>query len=616
MDWLIFYIIGLIMLISGLLYYVIKGRKKRNGSLVLFAVFFFVFFVWYIPIENQRDFYSMPEAIIAAIFRGIGAVKGDSYSKETLNTAGWLESAYAISIMLVKLIILCLTVNVILWMLKRPYQNIRNWLGRNKKTYIFYKVNSKTINTAKSMADREDARIIFFTDSELSESEKSLVDSVNGIYFEKTPEDVFGKIIKIKELKRGGKRIEVFLFGDNDAENLQCMKKLCSNIRDWGKKSNKDSDEDSDQNSDRNQEGEVRVYIELVDASWDIRNAIFPENAEFKNLVINTVITEENFALNNLYYNSIFDYYVEEENNKIIKLLFVGFDKCSDEMLKTALWLGQMPGFKIEITVIEPDNNYEKFLYECPGIQDAMDEAEVACYKISYFGGVNYESRAFSKVVEEHIDFTFAFVNTGSDMMNCNAARHIMSCRIRNGINAECLIQTKNEFSVIPAQESWNMIHEVGKIDEIYTYVNITNSTIEEVTRKIHNIRQQEKKREKEQKGETYKEISWNEYCKDEYKRKSTYARTLAVRYKLKVIEKYYDGDFSLLENSRQWAIYEHMRWNVYTWSLGYVKGEKKDDSIKTHDCLIAFSDLSEKIQAYDYIKVDKETCELVLKDN
>lgn len=591
MYWMIFYTIGLAILVAGLLYYAMKGRKERNGLVWLFAFFFCVIFVWYIPIEGQKNTYSVPEAILSAVFRGIGSVKGDSYSKEVSISVQWFESIYSISIMTVKLIIIFLTANVVLSLFKQPYQNIRNWSDRNKKTYIFYKVNSKTINIAKSVADREDARIIFFTDSVMSESERSSVESVKGIFFEKTPEYVFDKIIKAKELKRKGSRIEVFIFGDSDAENLQCMKRLCSNIKD--------------------PEREVRVYIELVDASWDIRNDMFVENAGSKNLVINMVITEENFALNNLYSNSIFDNYVEEGHVKTIKLLFIGFDRCSEEMFKTALWLGQMPGFKIETAVIEQGNAYERLAYECPGIKDALDEAGMACYKISHFSGISYETRDFSEAVEKHIGFTFAFINTGNDITNCNIARQLMSCRIRNDIDAECVIQIKNETSVISDQKSWSMIREAGKMSEIYTYDNITNSTIEKVTKMIHDIRQQEKK----SKDAEYTVIDWNDYCRDEYKRKSTYARSLAIRYKLKLIHKYHDGDYSLLESSRQWAECEHMRWNVYTWSLGFVKGNRTDLKGKIHIDLIAFNDLPEKIQAYDYVKVDKKTCDILMED-
>ncbi|MCR4896737.1 MAG: hypothetical protein K5891_08195, partial [Lachnospiraceae bacterium] len=112
---------------------------------------------------------------------------------------------------------------------------------------------------------------------------------------------------------------------------------------------------------------------------------------------------------------------------------------------------------------------------------------------------------------------------------------------------------------------------------------------------------------------------TWTQYCNDEYNRHSVYARTLSFKYKVAIIDEFYGSDYSITSTDRTWKIYEHMRWDVYTRTLGYVLTEQplKDavgklerpnrDLAKAHSDLVPFEELDEETKAKDSLKLTPE---------
>ena len=130
----------------------------------------------------------------------------------------------------------------------------------------------------------------------------------------------------------------------------------------------------------------------------------------------------------------------------------------------------------------------------------------------------------------------------------------------------------------------------VGGIHEVYDFKFITMSAIEKATIAIHETR--------------YKDKTWEEYCNNEYNRHSVYARTLSFAYKVKLIDENEKtrGQYDLTYTDHDWIVYEHMRWDMYTRTLGYAKpsesilsrynGKIPGDErkvLKVHECLVTF---------------------------
>ena len=172
-----------------------------------------------------------------------------------------------------------------------------------------------------------------------------------------------------------------------------------------------------------------------------------------------------------------------------------------------------------------------------------------------------------------HLDFTFAFINAGDDLINANLAMRLNTICYRNKKNNPYRIQVSitNERVHKSICHMWNPclrehIDVVGSLCETYDHSFITMSDLERASAAIHHVRYPK---------DRPSSPTWTSYCNNEYNRHSVYARTLSLKYKVWVIDKFYNSEYSLINTDTTWKKYEHMRWNVYSRTLGYILARK-----------------------------------------
>lgn len=177
-----------------------------------------------------------------------------------------------------------------------------------------------------------------------------------------------------------------------------------------------------------------------------------------------------------------------------------------------------------------------------------------------------------------------------------------------------CIVESKEFLDNYNSAMMKNIVPS-GMFAEIYHYDFVTMSAIEKCSAAIHAVRNQERK-----KNDPNSNIkSWVAYCNNEYNRHSVYARTLALKYKVDLIEQNYGADYSLVSKDRIWKIYEHMRWNMYTRTMGYQVASKEmmdalgklDKDTRNiamiHKDLILFEELPKEEQDKDGIVLTPE---------
>ncbi len=586
MLFIVSFILGLLFAALGFyIYFKTENRDKRN-SLVLVLFVFIAIVIWYIPLEISQEVYSVPEGVLSAILQGVASLTGDSYSKEMVADPT-ISALFSFAIMAGRIIILVFLFDVVISFVGVPYQYILSWINRKRKTFVFGTVNERTIAIARSVGSKKETRMIFACGKDADNESLEALKDTGALYFTKS----IGQVLRNLVRDEISDTVEVFIFGDNDAENIESLSELAEATK-------------------NDKYRHIKAYVELNSTSLIIQNSISTRYRHQERLTVNFIRTAENFAYNNLYDNYIIENAVNEKNLKIIRALIIGADDISIGMLKTMLWLLQIPGYKLEVEVISDSEFISGFKYACPEIKDDMDEPGMAAYHVGLHEGIGYRSEEFGRLIKENGAFTFAFVNCGDDVLNYNVAADLYMFRKRAGIDGDCLIQVRNDkVSAISDKddELWKHTMAVGTDRDLYSYSYLTNAPIEEAAKLVHDKRQLEK-------GLTDR-VPWDEYCRDEYKRRSTYARALSLRYKLYVISQDYRADYSLLKTDREWMMYEHMRWNVYMQTGGYIKSDKKDTVIgKTHTDLVPFGELAESTQIRDAISVDDDIVNSLLK--
>lgn len=609
--WYTCFVLGVFFFIFGIVY-LFRKRYVREDHFIKAAVFEFVAsWILYIPEELFNDIPdSIPvlkeiESIFTALLRTFNIYLGNDYSRITFEGHPVFSSLYAVLITVVNIIMLLFVAGFIMKFLDGPVQNLKISFRKRRYTYIFPVYNEKTLAIAESIKKQKINLIFLSADGNKASSDKQKIAELGGIY---AGGPAIGIINRVGRKSEG---IEVFLFGDTEESNLIELKNICTGIEAGVK-------------------APVKVYVELSDTPWDMYDSFLDKysGSDNKKLVINFIRTEENFAYNNLLKNSIFENAIQKNDYKEIKILIIGMNERNLEMLKAVLHLGQMPGFRLTVMVLDEGSGRSMLKAKMPDIYDECNKEGDAIYRLIYKENVGLES--LKTVEEEYPDFTFAFVNAGDDLKNVNIAMQLNGMNIRLGRKDSYKIQVNVQKQKICID--WNKaitenLDLVGDLKTTYGYDLITMSDIEKGTIAIHEVRHP--------KG-TPGYRSWVSYCNNEYNRHSVYARTLSFKYKVKLIHDLYDpkdelkgtdGEWDIYKiagKDRKWKIYEHMRWNMYTRTQGFISADKKllDGSgepaikirlvAKVQNDLVDYSELSKEEQDKDALELTPDIVKIL----
>ncbi|MCR4655125.1 MAG: hypothetical protein K5770_02680 [Lachnospiraceae bacterium] len=609
--WYICFVAGLFLFIYGIRYlFRKKGLLKEDlarASLYEFSASVIMYFPeeLYNDIPPSFPFLHVVESFFTALLRTFNIYLGNGYERVTCEGHPVFSGFYATLMTIANIVLLLFVVGFIIQFFDGPVQKIRLLARRKRHAYLFPCCNEKTIAIAQSINDPEKSLIFLCDKKELSEENKTQIEEIKGIYLCDTPSQL------LRRLPDPIVKLEIFLFGDSEEDNLSLLKDICSEKEKFSKI-------------------QTRIYVELSDTPWSLYDDFLKEqNSESEKLIVNFIRTEENFAYNNLLKHSIFAGAKKTDPKKRvgkkpsgsyreIGFLLVGMNERNLEMFKAVLHLSQMPGYRLNVLVVEDGPWYDgwnELEQKIPEIHECEKEGN-ALYKINYFDHTDFASGQLEEYVDGYLpDFNFAFVNAGDDLLNLRLALRLQ---------AYCVRSLRKELPHIEVNllnqkicEHWSSsltadLTMVGDISKTYDYQFITMSDIEKGTVAIHKVRY------------PGGDPSWVSYCNNEYNRHSVYARTLSFKYKVQLIDKYYNGDYSITSESRLWKIYEHMRWNVYTRTLGYRKADsalldsngKLDKTIrgiaKVHNDLVDFDELSKEEQDKDALKLTPEIVEIL----
>ena len=610
--WYVSYALGMILFLGGI-FYLLRKKHPREEDFIKATLFeFCAAWILYLPEEIFNDVpeslpsLKMAESVFTAFLRTFNIYLGNDYSRIEFAGHPVFSSLYATLITVVNIVMLFFVAGLIVKFLEGPVQLMRMSLSKRRPAYVFPVCNSKTLAIAESIKDPRTNIIFAYGDREPGQTEKQRINDIGGVY-------VSGSVAGILDrIGRRSKGIEIFLFGDSEVSNLSELEKICDKVGAGVK-------------------APVRIFVELSDTPWDLYDSFLDKHntPAGEKLIINFVRTEESFAYNDLLKYSIFENAIQtDENRKDIKVLIVGMNERNLEMLKAVLHLGQMPGYRLTVMVLDESDGRNRLRAKLPEVYDECKTEGDAIYRLIYKENVDME--VLEAVGNEYPDFTFAFVNAGNDLKNTGIAVRLNEMCLRKGRKTGYRIQVNIEDQKIC--RSWDSditerMDFVGDIKTIYAHDFITMSDIEKGAIAIHEVRYPEG---------TDRYRSWVSYCNNEYNRHSVYARTLSFKHKVKIIHDMYDPNdelkgtekefdiYRVTKTNRIWKIYEHMRWNMYTRTRGFVLADKalldEDGRVdkktrsaaRVHHDLIHYSKLPKEDQDKDALELTPEIVKIL----
>lgn len=325
------------------------------------------------------------------------------------------------------------------------------------------------------------------------------------------------------------------------------------------------------------------TYLYILSTSKEGERLL--DSVDIGSLSVRRINPPRALAHSMIYDNSITDYCAEHENNKIISTLIVGMGSYGTEILKALLWCGQLPGYEIELNAIDKRYDTEsQFGARYPEILALNNNTEdgEARYSLKIYSGIDVNTYEFNTIIPNLINTSVVYVCLGNDELNMETAINLRICFERIGICPVIRAIVYNDYVLNNYRGQIYDIEIIGNITSLFSYDCIINEELENLALKAHLCwcnTSNEKELEK----------ATQLFNKSEYHRNSSIASVIHQKYRTR------EG----LSNEIS-AMYEHMRWNSYMRTEGYVYSGSPDsrtrnDRAKMHHNLHKYHLLNEE---------------------
>ena len=282
------------------------------------------------------------------------------------------------------------------------------------------------------------------------------------------------------------------------------------------------------------------------------------------------------------------------EGERVISAVIVGLGRYGEEMLRALLWYTQVPGYRVELTAIDRDPEAaSRFEAACPELilgPHGHVPGDMAYHLAIHRAEVGTE--AFDRCLRALPHPTYVFVSLGSDEANVAAALHIR--RLYAAADRTPHLDTVIYDSALKARISREGdnemsaygLHAVGDVTSFYTEGVVIDSQLTREAYALHS------------RWESCVGVhAKNNFYMNDYNYYSSLTRALHARLLRRMPEAIpgLDKAPEARTEAQRLAIgeAEHIRWNAYMRTEGYVRGKTKDHVKGHHPDLVPTSLLS-----------------------
>lgn len=596
MKWLIGFFLSSAILLSFILFAVIRARSKyKSGrvltpSKILFAGVVLSSIVLFIPIyinhfsgEAQGPF----EVFMIAVHNTIRlfVVDGD-FTFVTANIAelsgNWLYAAYSALFAFLFVSAPLLTFGFVLSFFKNLLATMKYRFHLGNEVCVFSELNEKSIALAQSILKRNKRALIVYTDVFVIEEERiyelnEKAKELRAICFKKD-------IVAVNFLAGSrGRTLSFFAIGEDENENISQALKLIETYK----------------YRDKTNLYVFSTQLEtelLLSNAFDTSEAKSDKKLRIKVRRINEVRSLVSRTLYDMGYEIFKNANSGEEGEKKISALVVGMGNHGTEMTKALSWLCQMDGYLLDVNCYDMSLGAEDaFTALCPELMCEERNGVIvdgeSKSKITIHSGVNVNSYTFIKELAAVSDATYIFVALGNDELNISTAVKLRAYFENLGTKPIIQAVVYNSDKKDAMTDITNFkgqrydIDFIGDIRSSFCEKIMLGSEVERIALERH--------------------LKWGRedmFWKYGYNYNSSVASAIHRRMKILCGVPGIEKSPKDRNDEELWSIrkLEHCRWNAYMRSEGYTYGTVRNDLAKKHHCLVPFDQLSYEDQIKD----------------
>jgi|GEM_PF-1987053 len=592
-------VIGLLLIVSATAVLLTKRKLRYAITCVLLALSSIAL---YTPYLSQK--YNAPSAMLSSLFNVVQMifVNADFFGVcdavgGQLNTV-FLEDVYicALSVVHIALpIVAILTAyNIIAYYMAKTKLRVIDFT--NHDVFVFSACTQKAELLARDInkeykKNKKKANFVFAGKGIQDDIDSNISNSLNCIFYDE-------EITKVKIKLKKNRKVYYFNMSANEDKNLNNSLAL---IEAYAPK-------EEPAKKKRSAKPNLQRNASIVAFLENNESDILFDASNKGNMNIRIVDEDQTAAYELLDTKPL---YINAKNNAI-SLLIVGFDNGGEELLKAAVWCGQLGDISLEINIVTDNvkQKKEKLLFKYP--QMLHEDYNIKFHEAAL------DEASLAKVLTDYcMDTTYIAVANGSDEENLRLAIYLRSFFLRSdpdfkntpfiaarikSIEKYKAIETITAPVYVTEEKMGYDIYPYGNDGDIYSYKELVDAPLEKLAMNVHC---------------TYAEITNEggafdkdkvlaEYNVLEVKKRASIANAMHIKYKLWLMGLEYTDDNAKRDKAVDFSDYldaetlhkladmEHDRWMAHVrtegWTSASIDEAKsyQDISKKRHDCPIA----------------------------